>query len=125
MTALTQDNNPIVWQELRHQQRSSLRFVHFRWLGPLLLVLMVGAVAYSLNWADFETRELAIYMMWIVNVAVCIRALAAGANAISREHVGLTWDSLVLTGVSARRILFGKWQAALQRVTPWMVALVT
>src|SRR3954470_16668025 len=123
MAVLAQDNNPIVWQEFNHQQRSTLRFIHYRWLGPLLLILMLGGTIYSLNWLDFPTREVGIYMIWIVNTAVTIRALAAGSNAISREHVGQTWDALVLTGVSARKILFGKWTAALRRVAPWMLAL--
>jgi hypothetical protein len=37
----------------------------------------------------------------------------------------LTWDTLVLTGISTRQILLGKWQAVLRRVAPWMLMLGT
>src|SRR5258707_13879095 len=40
-----------------------------------------------------------------------------------REHVGQTWDALALTGVSAQRILLGKWLAALRQVRGWMLLL--
>jgi hypothetical protein len=52
-----------------------------------------------------------------------VRAITAGGNTISREHIGLTWDALVLTGVSARQILLGKWSASLHRIGPWLLAL--
>ncbi len=124
MAALTRLANPIVWQELNHQQRNTPRLVRRWWLvGPLIVVLMIVLVASTLTEIDYPTRELGIFMIWIVQVATICRALVAGANTISREHVGLTWDSLVLTGVSARQILFGKWQAAMQRIGPWIVML--
>ncbi len=126
MTALTRIDNPIAWQELTHQERTAPRFLRRWWvLGPFLLALMVAGVALTLNQVDYPTRELGIYMIWLVHIATALRALIAGANVISREHVGLTWDSLVLTGVSARQIMFGKWRAALRRSGPWMVALGT
>jgi hypothetical protein len=122
MAAVTQRDNPIIWQELSHQQRNAPRFLQRWWiLGPLLIFLMVVMVGSTLTQIDYPTRELGIYMIWVVQIATISRALVAGANTISREHVGLTWDALVLTGVSAQQILFGKWRAALRRVGPWMV----
>ncbi|MCC7450941.1 MAG: hypothetical protein IT324_26230 [Anaerolineae bacterium] len=126
MTALTRIDNPIAWQELIHQERTAPRFLRRWWvLGPFVLVLMVAGVAITLTQVEYATRELGIYMIWIVHTATALRALIAGANVISREHVGQTWDSLVLTGISARQIMFGKWRAALHRSGPWMVALGT
>src|SRR5262245_43838333 len=122
MAAVTRRDNPIIWQELSHQQRNAPRFLQRWWiLGPLLIFLMVVMVASTLAQIDYPTRELGIYMIYVVQIATISRALVAGANTISREHVGLTWDALVLTGVSAQQILFGKWRAALRRVGPWMV----
>jgi hypothetical protein len=120
----TKSDNPILWQELNHQQRH-VRYVLKRWwwLGPAIIANMIMTVLITMQEPEFRTRELAICFVWIVHIAVVIRALAAGSNAISREHVGLTWDSLVLTGISARQILLGKWRAALRRVAPWMFCL--
>src|SRR5687767_6730300 len=39
--------------------------------------------------------------------------MALAANSISREKRGKTWDSLVLTGVEADQIVWGKWWATL------------
>jgi hypothetical protein len=121
------DTNPIIWQEYTHQRRSSPPAFR-RWgalFGPLLLISSIALVCLTLTDWQFPTRDLAIFAIWIAHMATAIRAIAAGGNAISREHVGQTWDALVLTGVSARKILFGKWTAALRRVAPWMLALGT
>ncbi len=124
MAVLTRADNPIVWQELSHQERSASRFTRRWWLlGPLMVVLMISLTTLTLTQVDYSTRELGIYMIWFVQVAVVTRSLVGGANAISREHVSLTWDALVLTGVSARQILFGKWRAVLRRISPWMLML--
>src|SRR5262249_13768334 len=67
--------------------------------------------------------EVALFVIWIVHIMTAVRAVVAGANAISREHVGQTWDALGLTGVSARKILFGKWRAALYSIRSWVLGL--
>lgn len=126
MITLQQTDNPIFWQELNYQVRSVNRYVRHLWfVWPLLLGAMLGAVLFTLQRVDNPTRELSLYTIWIVHAVVAVRAIIAGANAISREHVGLTWDALILTGVSARQILLGKWRAVLRRVAPWMLALGT
>ncbi|MEP7288330.1 MAG: hypothetical protein ABI947_21475 [Chloroflexota bacterium] len=126
MEVLAQTDNPVFWQEISHQQRSMPRHLRRWWaVGFVVLVLMIVGVALTLGTYDFPTRELAIYMIWLVHAVTVVRALVAGSNAISREHVGQTWDALILTGVSARQILFGKWRAALRQAAPWIVALGT
>lgn len=124
MSALTTSENPIAWQETIHQTRSAPHTLrHWSKLGPLILASMIVLVVLTLHDIEFSTREFAIFCIWFVQIATAMRALIAGANAISREHVNLTWDTLVLTGVSARQILLGKWFAAMRRVAPWMLAL--
>jgi ABC-type transport system involved in multi-copper enzyme maturation permease subunit len=124
MVILSRFANPIEWQETNHQ-RHSIPLVIRRWwmLAPLSLVLVIALVALTLQDVSSPTRDLAIYIIWIVHAITAARAIAAGANAVSREHTGKTWDSLVLTGVSDRRILWGKWLGVLHRVAPWMLAL--
>ncbi len=118
--------NPIEWQEMRHQLRLIPVVARRYWfLMPLSLLLVMLVVALTLMDISAQTRNMAIYLIWIVHLITASRAIAAGANAISREHVGKTWDALVLTGVNARQILIGKWLGVLHRVAPWMVALGT
>jgi ABC-type transport system involved in multi-copper enzyme maturation permease subunit len=126
MVALIRFANPIEWQETNHQ-RYSIPLVMRRWwlLAPLSLALVVTVVALTLQDITSPTRDLAIYIIWIVQAITAARAISAGANAVSREHTGKTWDSLVLTGVSARRILWGKWLGVMHRIAPWMLALGT
>ncbi len=124
MAVITRNANPIEWQETRYQQRMAQPFMRRYWL-PLVLgvVIIIAAIALTLQSVNNRTRDYAIYTIWITHALVAARALAAGANAISREHVGKTWDALVLTGVSQRRILLGKWLGILHLTAPWMLLL--
>jgi hypothetical protein len=125
MALLSQLDNPVLWQEYTHQQRTAPRWM--RWntlLGVLAVAAILVFVPLSLNFNNgYPTMQYALFATWIVHAAVSLRAIVAGANAISREHVALTWDALMLTGVSGRQVLLGKWRASLWRVRGWMVML--
>ncbi len=116
--------NPIEWQETQHQLRLIQAGARRYWfMMPTTLLLLVGVIALTLLDIGAQTRNMAIYVIWIVHIITAARAISAGANAISREHVGKTWDALVMTGVNTRQILIGKWLGVLHRVAPWMLAL--
>lgn len=116
--------NPIAWQELNHQQRSAPRVLRrWRFVGPMFVLLLFTGVVLTLRSVYAPTRELALYLIYLIHALVVVRAIVAGANAVSREHVGQTWDALILTGVSTRSILLGKWYAAMTRTAPWMIGL--
>jgi hypothetical protein len=116
--------NPIEWQETQHQLRLIPANARQYWfMMPMTMLVLVGAIALTLLDIGAQTRNMAIYVIWIVHIITVARAISAGANAISREHVGKTWDALVMTGVNARQILIGKWLGVLHRVAPWMLAL--
>jgi hypothetical protein len=122
----TYSDNPIIAQEVNYQRRSDSRpFRAFMDISPLILIVAILLILASLQRIDYPTREFALYTIWIIHALTAVRAVSAGVNAISREHVGQTWDALVLTGISARKIFFGKWRAALRRSAPWMLALGT
>ncbi|GEM_PF-790801 len=124
MAVLTRIDNPVLWQEFTHQERSGPRWMRRGYLlGILIVVSSIVYVISLLSRLDAPSRETALFIIWVIHAATAIRAIVAGANAISREHVGQTWDALVLTGVSARLILFGKWRAALWRIRGWTLAL--
>jgi hypothetical protein len=129
MVALFHKRNPVFWQEITHQRRAAPRRT---WIGkvvpPLVLLAILIGVPLSLSdpiIAFRHSREFALVSIWLIHAIVAVRCIIAGANTVSREHVSQTWDSLVLTGISARQILLGKWLAALQRAAPWIVALGT
>ncbi len=116
--------NPIEWQEIRFQRKNVSAFMQRFWLiAPLALVAAFGTIALSLRDMSSPTRDLAIYLIWVVHALVVARTIAAAANAVSREHDGKTWDILVMTGIHARQILIGKWLGVLRQVAPWILAL--
>jgi hypothetical protein len=118
--------NPIVWQETNHQRRPmSLRQRTYWVIGLFLLATGIGLIGLTLGNVNTPTHQLGIYLIWVIHAVTAARAISAGANAISREHVGKTWDPLVLTGISAHHILYGKWIGVLNRVAPWMLILGT
>ena len=124
MAALVQRANPIEWQELTLQQRRIPAFVRRWWLFiPVTLTMVFLGIALTLNGVDNPTRDLAIHVIWIFHIITVIRALIAGSIAVSREHAGRTWEPLIMTGISARHILLGKWLGVLHLLSPWMFGL--
>jgi hypothetical protein len=124
MALLTQVNNPVLWQETTHQERGMQRWrKRWWWIGYVLVFLLIGFLASTLQDVRYGTRETALLVIWIIHACAAIFAIVAGANVISREHVGATWDALVLTGVSTRQILLGKYKAALRRSAGWLLLL--
>jgi ABC-type Na+ efflux pump permease subunit len=126
MVSLVQYANPVEWQEFKSQQRRIPAFIRRWWLSiPITLALVVVGIVLTLSEADNPTRDLALHAIWIFRIITVIRALVAGSTAISREHTGRTWEPLILTGISVRHILLGKWLGVLHQVAPWMFGLGT
>lgn len=117
-------SNPIEWQETQYQRRIIPTVTRrYGYMVPAMLIFVVALIVLTLLDISAQTRNVAIYVIWIVHVITAARAISVGANAVSREHVGKTWDALVLTGVNVRQILTGKWLGVLHRVAPWMLML--
>ena len=55
---------------------------------------------------------LMVAMAFATDVVVSLVALALASNAITREYQGNTWPLLLLTGLSAREMVLGKWWAS-------------
>lgn len=74
----------------------------------------------------FNAFLLLIVMNVAMTVVVTLVTLSLAANSISREKNGKTWESLLLTNVDSRRIVWGKWGATVQALwgDQWMVALL-
>lgn len=67
------------------------------------LALLLGGLGATL----LVAMNLAMYLV------LTMITLALASNSISREKRGKTWDNLLLTGVDARQIVWGKWWATL------------
>lgn len=126
MITLRPITNPLEWQEKISLQRGStpLSSASQR-LALLGLAFAIGFIVWTLGDIRGPTRELGMMLVWLFHGLAAARAIAAATNAISREHINHTWTPLILTGVSARRILLGKWLAVMHHVAPVMLALGT
>jgi hypothetical protein len=126
MVALRHITNPIEWQETHHQQlQITAKIRRWRFIGPLTLAATIVLVAFTLRDVSSPTRELGMLIVWMIHALTAARTIAAGANSISREYDGQTWIPLILTGVSTRQILLGKWLGVMHQIAPWMLTLGT
>ncbi|MEL7235543.1 MAG: hypothetical protein AAGK74_13665, partial [Chloroflexota bacterium] len=60
-------------------------------------------------------RNLVVHMVGMgiaTDLVVGLVSLSLAANAITREYRGATWPLLLMTGVSARHMVLGKWWAS-------------
>ncbi|MCC6801480.1 MAG: hypothetical protein IT319_01250 [Anaerolineae bacterium] len=135
-------DNPIARAELSHQQRASLSLKWRRWsvlfsfaLGTallsslsLLFALPQLARLLGVNARDLEellrgwfgTLTVLIGgLIMIHHLSFSVAGLQLASTSIAREKQGRTWESLLLTGVDARRIVYGKWWATMK--TLWQV----
>ncbi len=138
MASLSQvlTDNPIVQAELNHQQRSTPTHKWRRWrtlyeLGLAVALLssvalliapqvvpLTGIPAGDLNdllrgWFGMVVILLGGLIM-IHHLAFAVAGLQLASTSIAREKQGRTWESLLLTGVDARRIVYGKWWATMR-----------
>ncbi|MBI1258277.1 MAG: hypothetical protein GC204_12460 [Chloroflexi bacterium] len=134
-------DNPVAEAELTHQQRSGSPSRWRRWpalfalglsiaLISNLCLLLVPQIAALLQVSAFDLRDLLVgwfgtitilmgALIMIHHLSFSTAALQLASTSIAREKQGRTWESLLLTGVDARRIILGKWSATLR--TLWQV----
>lgn len=121
--------------ELRHQQRV-IQSSRSGWFWVVLALLMLAPalittlvlLAAALLGIDLEPAfavpplntlgQVGIISLMIMQVAlyivVTLVTLALADASISREQTARTWESLLLTNMSARQIVQGKWWATLR-----------
>jgi hypothetical protein len=139
MASLSQtlSDNPIVRAELSHQQRASASQKWRRW--SVLFSLGLGVALISSLSLLFALPQLAILLrvpvrdleeilrgwfgtltvligglIMIHHLSFSVAALQLASTSIAREKQGRTWESLLLTGLDARRIVYGKWWATMR-----------
>ncbi len=86
-------------------------------IGAVLNQLIAGGVHILPDDTAALLGNLAATHLLAMNLALyavlTMITLALASNSITREKSGKTWDNLLLTGVSARHIVRGKWWATL------------
>ena len=120
-----------VWQNpiLLRTQRQSARLQRTPWIvltlvvALTLLVASVGGIAAeSGDPAAVGTGVFAVFFSMASFFVTTIGAFLGG-HALSSEHQGRTWEMLLLTGLTPRRIVTGKLVSALANVLFYLVAL--
>lgn len=136
--------NPIVNAEFNHQRFVIKRGrVGYLWIllaamliVPALLISLVtsisaflggfvpelGGLTLPITWEVGTTQAFIGNLAWVLILVmapaqyfvVTLVTMALSANSIRREKAGLTWDSLRLTGIGTRRIVWGKWWASMR-----------
>ena len=129
-------DNPVAEAELTHQQRSPALQKWDRWPkifsggfiialisnASLLFVPQIAALL-SLPVTDLSDLLYGWFGTMIILMGALIvlhhlsfstAALHLASTSIAREKQGRTWESLVLTGVDAQRIILGKWSATMR-----------
>jgi hypothetical protein len=133
-------DNPITRAELSYQQQPTPQRRWRRWFGWIgraitifayllaFLVLVSEVVIALLNlntsrgldggFIFVETMGvlnfIPICVVVVMHFSLMIQAMSRSANSVARERQANNWDILVLTGVDASRIVWGKWWATVR-----------
>ncbi|MBZ0293348.1 MAG: hypothetical protein K8L99_12345 [Anaerolineae bacterium] len=135
--AILSQQNPVLRAELKHQQyvMNNSRSGPL-WIG-IALVMLVPAMLYSLvllyfaltglnplGLLDIRTfgpgngaSNMALYLIvmnFAMYVVVSLITMGLASGSITREQQNHTWESLLLTSMNARQIVWGKWWATLR-----------
>ncbi len=112
--AIVRDPNPILLKELRATLRTPL-FIRFLYLavGAVAIMVLMGSAAVSEG--DTAPAEVgrAIFHLFFCTLAVVLTfaAPSQAASAFTLEKETKTWESLLLSGMSPTRVVFGKFVA--------------
>lgn len=123
--------NVVAQTELAYQRRSS--HTQRRWRHRLgrVTIIAVLLVSMILLWGEVAGALLqrdagpigdrlgiiawaaAVYVL-VFHFTTMLRTLGLAANSLARERQNNTWEMLVLTGIDAREIVYGKWSATVR-----------
>ena len=114
------DPNPILLKELRATFRTAL-FIRFLYLltGVVAVtVLLGGAMIGEGNTAPAEVGSALFHIFFgMVLLVLCLVAPSYAATAITTERETRTYESLVLSGMGAWEIVWGKFLAYFDAIT--------
>ncbi len=88
-------------------------------LFVLLLSMYPSAYGEHLIWMFYPA-----WTIWVIYAVTVSQTIIASIGILGAEYTYQTWEPLIITGISARRIMVGTWLAALHRVRGWIFFLV-
>jgi hypothetical protein len=112
--------------------RLERRTVHHRWRSAAIVLSLAGILAMlfalllwmypspygqSYIWMFFPA-----WSIWVLYAVTVLQAIVASTSVFG-EYTQQTWEHLIITGISIRRILLGNWLAALHRIRGWLFFL--
>ena len=98
--------SPMLVKELR----TGLKSPFFVW-GSILVQLILAVISLTTAGSDGSADGLGLVFWWCLAAPVCLLLPLRLSNALREEMSGHTMDTLVLTRLSAWRIVLGKWVA--------------
>lgn len=117
--------NPI----LLHGQRQSARLGRVPWfflaigLALTFMVASVGGLAAETTSAASVGSSIHGGVFNVALFLIAVAGAGVAAQSLSSEHGNRTWEALVLTGLTPRQIVFGKFLGSYGVVALWIVAL--
>ncbi len=114
--------SPMLVKELRQGMRARGFIILFVSFQLLLAFILVSASAASGN--DYAGAAASGIIFTIFGIAVLGIQPMRGANALSSEITGNTIEMMVLTRLSAARIVFGKWIAIVSQSALLLITIV-
>lgn len=140
---LTSAGNPVLKAEFRYQRYAIVNGRVGRVWILMAMLLVVPSLLASLFYSflvflnplvDFVPQvisslggyaEAFIFTMnFAMYLVVTLVAFGLATNSISRERRGRTWENLILTSVTARQIVWGKWWASLRALNGDFVMII-
>jgi len=101
--------SPILVKELRQGMRARVFVISFLLLQVFLTVLVMGNVAAQDDRSVLNTQD---YFFWvIVGFALLVLMPLRGLVTVSQEIRNRTMETILLTRLTAWRVVFGKWSA--------------
>jgi hypothetical protein len=123
-------DNPIFRREMIRLER---RTVAHRWRSAaiiLSLISILGMLFALLLWMypspygqSYIWMFFPAWSTWVIYAITVLQAIVASTSILG-EFTQQTWEQLIVTGISVRRILFGNWLAALHRIRGWLFFLI-
>lgn len=100
--------NPVLVKELRQGVRSKIYTAVFMAIQVVMLLYLLLITA---NRESRGNDSMELMFWWLIGLFLLVCLPLTGANALSSESRGSRLELLLLTGLSSRRIVYGKWLA--------------
>jgi len=114
---------PMVWKELTCTLSSRQRFATRLVVGIEILLILI-AYLFPMMMGIFSYEFLHLLCVWAFLGLGVLVTIAASASVICAEREAGTWSMLLLTPLTAREILVGKFVGVLRRCGPVWLALL-